>query len=136
LYLITSYSSRNANRFSKKFRSLAFAINISFIWGIILTISSGIFYSVDVKILTILIFVLLYAAQNIRRPINIGYISENISSKIMATGLSVESQLKTITIAILSPIMGFFADKFGIGLALIILSCFILLFYPVVKVKK
>ncbi|MCK4358393.1 MAG: MFS transporter [Candidatus Cloacimonetes bacterium] len=136
LYLITSYSSRNANRFSKKFRSLAFAINISFILGIILTISSGIFYAVDVKVLTILIFVLLYAAQNIRRPMNIGYISENISSKIMATGLSVESQLKTMTIAILAPIMGFLVDSFGIGLALIILSCFILLLYPVIKVKS
>ncbi|MBC8525771.1 MAG: MFS transporter [Candidatus Cloacimonetes bacterium] len=130
LYLLTSYSSRKASRFSKKFRSLAFAINISFIGGIILTISSGIFYAVNLKILTILIFVLLYAAQNIRRPMNIGYISENISSKIMATGLSVESQLKTMTIAILAPIMGFLVDKFGIGLALIVLSCFLLLSYP------
>ena len=136
LYLITSYSSRNANRFSNKFSSLSFAINISFILGIAFTILSGIFYTFDIKILSILIFILLYAFQNIRRPLNIGYISENISSNIMATGLSTESQLKTITIAILAPIMGFFADKFGIGLALIILSCSILLLYPVVKVKS
>jgi hypothetical protein len=134
IYLLTSYSSRNADRFSKKFRSLALAINISFILGIVLTISAGLFYAVNIKILTILIFILLYAFQNLRRPMNVGYISENISSNIMATGLSVESQLKTITIAVFSPIMGFLADTFGIGLALIILSSFILVFYPIVKV--
>ncbi|MBL7107918.1 MAG: MFS transporter [Candidatus Cloacimonetes bacterium] len=136
IYLLTSYSSRKASRFSKKFSSLAFAINFSFILGIILTIASGLFYAVDLKILTIVIFIILYAAQNIRRPLNIGYISENISSKIMATGLSVESQLKTLTIAILSPIMGFFADTFGIGLALIILSFLIIVLYPVIKVVR
>ncbi|MCD6101851.1 MAG: MFS transporter [Candidatus Cloacimonetes bacterium] len=135
IYLLTSYASRNASRFSKKFGSLELAINISFIIGIVFTLSSGLFYAVNIKILTVLIFVLLYAAQNIRRPLNVGYISENISPKIMATGLSVESQLKTIIIAILSPVMGLLTDNLGIGIALIILSGFILIFYPIVRVK-
>ena len=37
----------------------------------------------------------------------------------MASGLSAESQIKTILMAILAPALGFLADRFGIGPALI-----------------
>ena len=50
---------------------------------------------------------------------NISYISDTIDHKTMASGLSVESQLKTLLIAILAPAIGLLADLTGVGFALI-----------------
>ena len=49
---------------------------------------------------------------------NVAFISDQISNKVMASGLSVESQVTTILMAILSPLLGLLADNFGIGIAL------------------
>jgi hypothetical protein len=54
----------------------------------------------------------------------------------MASGLSVESQLKTIFVAIMSPLMGFIADSINIGAAFIILSSLTLLIFPLIKVSR
>ena len=136
LFLITSYSSRKAQVFSNKFKSIARAINISYMLGVSAVIIAGVATYFDVRILAILLFVLLYSLQNLRRPMNVGFISENIDAKIMATGLSVESQLKTIFIAILSPLMGFFADTFGVGIALCLIGVIVGMCYSFVKVAE
>ncbi|RLC51194.1 MAG: MFS transporter, partial [Candidatus Cloacimonadota bacterium] len=88
-----------------------------------------------IKSLAILGFIIFYMFQNTRRPINVGYISEIISSRVMASGLSLESQLKTVFIAIFSPIMGYLADTLGIGLAIVVLSSLTLLVFPLIKVR-
>jgi hypothetical protein len=49
---------------------------------------------------------------------NVAFISDQISNKVMAAGLSAESQFTTIFLAILSPILGALADAFGVGMAL------------------
>ncbi len=136
LFLISAYFSRKAQTFSNKFKSITRAINISYMLGVGAVIIAGIATHFDVRILAILLFVLLYSLQNLRRPMNVGFISENIDSKIMATGLSIESQLKTLLIAILSPLMGFFADTFGIGIALILIGVLVSLGYSFVKVTE
>ncbi|MBC8382323.1 MAG: MFS transporter [Candidatus Cloacimonetes bacterium] len=136
LFLISAYSSRKAQAFSTKFKSITQAINISYMLGVSAVIIAGVATHFDVRILAILLFVLLYSLQNLRRPMNVGFISENIDSKIMATGLSFETQLKTIFIAILSPIMGFFADTFGIGIALCLIGVLVGMGYSFVKVAE
>ncbi|MEA1927936.1 MAG: hypothetical protein U9N73_06985, partial [Candidatus Auribacterota bacterium] len=62
----------------------------------------------------------LFLLQNARRPVNIAYISEKISHRTMAAGLSVESQIKTLFMAILAPAVGLLADNLGIEYALIL----------------
>jgi hypothetical protein len=136
LFLITSYSSRKAQAFSNKFKSVPHAINRSYLLGVSAVIIAGVATHLDVRILAILLFVLMYSLQNLRRPLNVGFISENIDSKIMATGLSVESQLKTIYIVILSPLIGFFADTFGIGIALCLIGVLVGMGYSFVKVAE
>jgi len=122
LFLVSAYSSRQAQAFSTRFKSITHAINRSYLFGLGAVIIAGVATYFNVQLLAIILFVLLYALQNLRRPMNVGFISENIDSKIMATGLSVETQLKTLFIAILSPILGFFADTFGVGVALILIG--------------
>jgi len=136
IYILTSISSRNSGKFKNKFNSLHKAVNYTFVTGIFFIFVSGILFVFKLHIFITIFFVLLYILQNIRRPINIGYISHKIDSKVMASGLSIESQLKTIFVAILAPIMGYLADAMNIGSAFIILSCLTLLIFPLIKVSR
>ena len=136
LFLLSSYASRNSAKFKNKFKSLSKAINSSFLIGVSFIMLAGVFNFLNLKLVTIICFIILYVFQNFRRPMNVGYISEIIPSKIMASGLSAESQLKTLFVAILSPIMGLLADEFGIGKALIILTSLTLLVFPLVRLQE
>ncbi len=136
LYILTSYASRNSGKFSNRFSSLSIAVNSTFIAGISFILFSGLFFILELQIIIIILFIMLYVLQNLRRPLNIGFISENISHDVMASGLSVESQLKTIFVAFMAPLMGFIADSINIGTAFIILSSLTLLIFPLIKVSR
>jgi len=49
---------------------------------------------------------------------NVAFISDQISHKVMASGLSVEAQLTTLLVVIFAPILGYVADHYGVGIAL------------------
>ena len=135
LYILTSYASRNSGKLKNKLSSLSVAVNCTYFAGVSFVFLAGLFFIINLKIIIIILFIMLYILQNLRRPINIGFISENISHDVMASGLSVESQLKTIFVAVMSPLMGFIADSINIGTAFIILSSLTLLILPLIKVS-
>lgn len=134
LFMLTSISSRNSDKFKTMFKSLPRAVNNTFLLGLLIIFVSGLFKIVNFEIAIVIMFVLLYILQNIRRPISIGYISSKIDHDVMASGLSIESQFKTIFAAILAPVMGLIADTVNIGSAFIILSSLTLLIFPLIKV--
>jgi hypothetical protein len=134
LFLLNSFSARNSERFSKIFMSLPDAINKSYFIGLLIILLSGVLFIIQIPIAALILFIFFYAFHNLRRPLNVGFISEKISSQIMASGLSVESQMKTLFIAVMSPLMGFLSDCLGIGIAIVILSCLTLLVLPLIKV--
>lgn len=136
LYILTSVASRNSGKLKNKFPSLSKAVNYTFIAGIGFVFLAGISFIIKIQIVIIILFILLHILQNLRRPINIGFISDNIKHDVMASGLSVESQLKTIFVAVLSPLMGLIADSMNIGSAFIILSSLTLLIFPLIKVSR
>ena len=67
---------------------------------------------------------------------NVAFVSDRISHKVMASGLSVEAQIVTILVAIFAPVMGALADSFGVGIALICLSLVALSSYYFVFVEN
>jgi len=136
IYCTTSFASRNSSRYKDKFSSLSKAVNSSYLSGIVLVLLSGIFFNLKLETIIIVLFILFHILQNLRRPINIGFISENISHDAMASGLSIESQLKTLFVAVMSPLMGFIADAVNIGAAFIFLSFLTLLIFPLIKVCR
>ncbi len=136
LFLLTSTASRKSGQFVKKLKSLPFAINITYISGIILLFLSGLFTNFNLFWGGSIFLILLYIVQNLRRPMNVAYISDKISHKAMASGLSVESQIKTIVVAVISPVIGFFADRNGVGISLIIISLLFLFTLPFVIIKE
>jgi len=136
IYILTSCASRNSGKLKNLFPSLSIAVNSTYISGVSIVLLAGLFFIFNLQIIIIILFLILFILQNLRRPINIGFISENISHDVMASGLSVESQLKAIFVAVMSPLMGFIADSVNIGTAFIILSSLTLLIFPLIKVSR
>jgi len=136
LFLLTSTASRKSEQFVKKLKSLPLAINVTYLSGIILLFLSGLFTTFKLFWIGSIFLISLYIIQNLRRPMNVAYISDKIPQRTMASGLSVESQVKTIIVAIISPVIGFFADKSGVGTSLIVISFLFLLTLPFVIIKE
>ncbi|MDF1513617.1 MAG: MFS transporter [Anaerolineae bacterium] len=135
MYLMTSYASRNAQGFSERFDNIVCAINITFFLGAICLLIAGIATWTHISFVSILIFIVFYLLQNVRRPMNVSFISDQISNKVMASGLSVESQVTTVLMALLAPILGAIADAYGVGTALVIFGILMAIFGLLANVK-
>ena len=135
IYLLTSFASRNSDLASRRFRNLANAINVTFLIGVGFLFIAGLTTWLNLVIFSILVFMGFYILQNLRKPMNVAYISDQISQRVMASGLSIEAQFTTILVAIFAPLLGALADAFGVGLALTILGAGTLLLYHLVRVQ-
>ncbi len=131
LYLMNAYASRHAHRL------LAWAgghtpraINRTYLAGGVGVMLAGGAQMMGWAAPAVVFFVLLYVLQNIRRPITLGYLSDLIPEDRMATGLSVESTVRTLFAALLAPLMGFLADRLGVGGALVAVGALTLGLYP------
>lgn len=136
IYLLTSYSSRNSGRFAEKFKSLGLPLNLTLTVGLIAGVLSGLFFKFDILILSIVFYIGIYIIENLRKPIGISYVTETINKDILATVLSGESQVQTLIAAILAPVIGFFADRFGLGFGLVSVSLLLILISPLVFINR
>ena len=135
IYLLTSYASRSSDQFCRRFENLTNAVNLTFFAGAGFLVIAGVATWLNLAILSILVFLGLYLVQNLRRPMNVAFVSDQIPHRVMASGLSVESQVTTILVAVFSPILGALADHFGVGTALATLGVGMLLLAPFVSVR-
>jgi len=135
LYLITSYATQNAHKIEKLFKNSNTGLNVTYIIGIFVVTAVGVGHYFNIEIVPIAMFLLFHILQNSRRPIAVNYVSNYIPDVSMATGLSVESQMKTIFIIIISPIMGALADKFGLALAFIFIGVIMSFGYIFAKIR-
>ena len=122
IFLMSSYASRTAGRVRDRFDNVAQAINTTFLIGAGCLLTAGLASWQDYRILSILVFLGLYLLHNVRKPLNVALISDQIENQVMASGLSVESQLVTLLMAIIAPTLGALADLVGVGGALAVLG--------------
>ncbi|MCJ7715575.1 MAG: MFS transporter [Anaerolineales bacterium] len=135
IYFLTSLASRRAYLFSGRFQSLSRAVNFTYLLGAGVLIFSGVTSNLQIMLLTISGFLFLYVLNNIRRPINIGIISDQISSKVMASGLSAEAQLTTIFSAIVAPLLGLLVDSLGLGSGIALIGLGMIALFSLTRVK-
>jgi len=135
IFVITSFSARNAYRVEQICKSLPKAANRIYMIAAFTLLTAGILFSFKYYVPAVIIFFGLYISQNLRRPIMVSFLSEKIPEKIMATGLSVESQLTTIIIAVFSPLVGYIIDEFTLGAGILTGGIILLLAYPVARLK-
>ncbi len=140
IYLMNSIASGSSANFLKRMKNSKRALYLTLLFGFIAGLASGILYLTTYKLLAILPFLLIFIIENLRKPIGIGYISEGMDKNILASSLSTESQLSSITGGIYALIIGFVADIYSVGISLslvsgfLIFSMLILLLIP--KIKK
>jgi len=126
IYFLTSRASKKAGKIKSLFPNSKKALNVLLFIGVTSGIFGGIFFHYGIYGLSILFFLIIYLIENFRKPIGVAYISEKFNSKSLATTLSVESLTKTIFASLVAIILGLFADIFGVGIALSIVSVVIL----------
>ncbi|MEA2055004.1 MAG: MFS transporter [Candidatus Thermoplasmatota archaeon] len=142
IYVLTSLASKNSHKIMGKIGKLPLAINVTFIGSSLIILMTGVFL-IGTKqtginyliLLSIVLFLLLYLFKNLRRPMNVSYISDQISHRTMASGLSAESLMKALIAGILAPLIGYAADLYGVGIALAILGLLAVSFYPIAHVE-
>ena len=92
--------------------------------------------TVGLELIAVICFIGIFLLNNIRRPINIGIISDQISSKVMASGLSTETLLTTMFSALFAPLLGFLVDTFGLGYGISGIGLVMVLLFFVVRVGE
>lgn len=136
IYMLTSFSSRKSGSFSARFKFIFIPLNITLLGGFIFGLLSGILFEYQLIIIAVIAYIIIYLVENLRKPIGISYITENIDNRILATVLSAESQAHALVAAIVAPIIGFLADRFGVGYALAIISAMMILLAPIYLARK
>ncbi|MEA1898088.1 MAG: MFS transporter [Bacteroidota bacterium] len=111
--------------------SLLIGLGTGFIIGFLFFLNS-----VFCSILSIIFFVFIVVSENIRKPAGVAYISGLADKKILATSLSIESQVKGLFAAILAPALGFLIDQFGIGEGFMILAFALIILFPIVRINE
>ncbi|QTA37789.1 MFS transporter [Thermosipho ferrireducens] len=135
LYFLTSIASKNSWRVNQRLKHPSKALNTTLIAGALIITAAGFAYKINLSILSIIFFILLHVLENIRRPISVAYVSDNVESTAMASVLSVESQFTTFLTAIFSLIAGYLADKFGLPSAIMIVGLILLSLSMILRIK-
>ena len=136
VYMLNSFASKYSGKLAAQFKNIYKPLNITLFSGYLFGILSGLFYSIDMYIISIIFFILIIVIENIRKPMAVSNVSDLLDRKIYATALSVDSQIKTIVSALAAILIGFLADNYGIGYALIIISVILLIGFSVYFVKS
>ncbi len=135
LYILNAVASFKSAAFKRRVGDAAVASNLMYLMGISLVVLCGLGHIYGFDIPVIILFLLYYAVMNLRRPVMLEYVSDRIPEGSMTTGLSLETQLKTVFTAIIAPLVGLMADRLGPGQALAIAGAVVLLLYPLTRLK-
>jgi len=133
LYMITSLAARKSGRFADKFASMTTPLNLTLFIGLGLGLASGLAYRSNLVVLAVLLYLGIYIIENLRKPIGIAYVSEQMNQEALASALSVESQAETLFAAGIALLLGFFSNLYGPGTGLVIISAIAILAGLVLK---
>ncbi|HYW95127.1 MAG TPA: hypothetical protein VE870_06045, partial [Bacteroidales bacterium] len=135
IYLLNAFSSRNSGRFFDWIRNYERALLFTLLAGFGMGIIAGVLFKFDLKLAAVLPFLFIFIIENVRKPIGIAYISENMEQNLMATSLSAESQISSLIAGGIAILLGFVADRFSIGISLLSVTALLLIAVPFIFSK-
>ncbi len=113
LHLVGAVASRYAYRINDYFSSPLGPLNAIFIGQALVLFLVGLFSEISL-IAVFLLFLLLKAAMYSRRPLLLAHLDKQIDEKQRATMLSIENQLRALTVVVVAPILGAIAEYFSL----------------------
>jgi MFS family permease len=137
IFFVTAYSSRRSARLSATFSSPERAMNWELAAGLLIGVGIGVTRLVGWTGLPVALFLVIYVIQNMRRPVSITVVSDRIPEDILATVLSVESQIQSLFAAVAAIIIGAVADAANgsVGTGILVVSVLGLAALPVLWLK-
>jgi MFS family permease len=136
IFLVAGASSRSAKRVSERFRGLYRAVNATYLLGAVVFLLAGLGTYRAAAAVPIVLFVVVYMLQNLRKPMTVAFTTQQIPDEVMASGLSAESQMTTLLEMLLAPLIGLLADRVGLGGGLVGAGVFLLAMYPFARVAS
>ncbi len=125
---ISVFISKNAYRLENVF-PIRMILNITWLLMAIVSIFLGLF--TNYLWVIVVSYILYYGLQNIRKPFMVEKIGDASEESKRASVLSIESQITSLIVMFLAPLLGYISDTLGIGymfISLGVLMLFILLF--------
>lgn len=136
IYLFTAKASQSAGRVSDRFVALRAPIN----WTLAICLLTGIFvgliYNWKATTLSVLLYILIFILENLRKPMGTAFVADQVQENILASALSAQSQIKTIWAAGIALALGAGVETFGIGPGLLLISAGLLLFLPLMWLRQ
>ena len=111
-------------------------LNLTLLIGLGVGLLSGLLFKFDMLLMSVVFFVVIYIIENLRKPVGVSYLSESIDKDVLATVLSAESQAHTLVAAILAPLIGYFADLFGVGIGIFSAAALLIILMPLYWLRK
>lgn len=133
--LLSALASRNVFRLTALFDMNDLLDKLMLLLGLAYIIIGAII-PLEIPWLVIVIFIISYVVKDARRPIFVDVIGDHIESHQRATVLSIESQLKSLTVMILAPTIGFLADHYNFSVVFITLGIIMLITSQILSVKR
>lgn len=129
IYLLTSLASKISFRVSKlRIKNIS---KTTLLVGIGSGVVCGLLMNFELWIAALIMFVIIYVIENLRKPILTATLADSIPNEILTSVLSAQSFYRTIITSMLAVAFGFIADIYGIGISLasvsIVLLCLIAL---------
>ena len=125
IFLLTSWASRNS------YKLLSFKIDKielkTLMAGLFIGVVCGVSIYFEWYWLAVIFFIMIYVIENLRKPILTGFLADNVPNEILTSVISTESFYKTMATSIFAIMIGVFSDFFGVGMALLALSLFLIL---------
>lgn len=118
LYFISAFASRKAGAVGRLFQNSSAAIHKLSLIGVLICLTISVFIALNLPFTATILFLPFFSVASIYRPSAISEISNNIDGKIMATTLSIESQLGSLTASIIALLIGFSIEKLGLAYGL------------------
>ena len=129
IYIVSAYASKKSNVFFSRFKQYYSALDILFIAGIIMGITAGMLTINENFIAPVILMMVIYAVENVRKPIGVSCLSLIYENNIMATMLSISSQIGSVLAALISLLVGFSIKYLGFGKGFAITSFVIAVLY-------
>ena len=110
LHLLSSFASRGASTFVNRFGGEARSARLLWLMDLLVFALMGAGILAGHVLVPVVAFLLLALFQNFWRPILVGRVASHAGSSQTATVLSIESQAKSLFIAIVAPLLGWSVD--------------------------
>ncbi len=109
VYMNSFISSRKSSDLMEKIGNMGRALNILYFMLAGAFFLVAFFLQIDIVLLSILAFFFFFTLYNLRKPMVVGYLSDNIEPQKRATLLSTHKQVRSIIGMVIAPTLGFLA---------------------------